>query len=387
MPLATTTDFFASLPIHESGLSELLGDESRFSAIPPSWHVVVTDIQDSTAAFSAGRHEVINLVATGSIIATLNLARESGIQVPFFFGGDGATLLLPPELLQSAMDALTIHRQNTRTNFDLTLRVGSVPVSDLHRDGYGIRLSRLRLTDIFSIPIVLGSGLAEAERRVKGEYEDTRPDSVGEAQLDLTGMECRWDRIRPDVDSHEVVSLLATATADAPQGPTFQRVIDLIDDIYGPPERRNPVSPNRMSLSTAKLAAETRTRFGRLNVPHLLKTWVTVVIGKLFWLEGRHGRRYVKELVDLTDTLVIDGRINTVIAGTRTQRERLAAALDSMEGEGLINYGLFVSRESVMSCYVEDRMNKHIHFVDGSDGGYTMASKVLKKKLATHPNQ
>ena len=52
-----------------------------------------------------------------------------------------------------------------------------------------------------------------------------------------------------------------------------------------------------------------------------------------------------------------------------------------MERAGLLTYGLFVSRESVMSCYVSDRSDKHIHFVDGSDGGYTRAAGMLKQKL------
>ena len=44
-------------------------------------------------------------------------------------------------------------------------------------------------------------------------------------------------------------------------------------------------------------------------------------------------------------------------------------------------FGLHVSNESVMSCYVRDRRDQHIHFVDGAEGGYTLASIVLKKKL------
>jgi hypothetical protein len=78
---------------------------------------------------------------------------------------------------------------------------------------------------------------------------------------------------------------------------------------------------------------------------------------------------------------VIDGRINTVISGTTAQRVRLQAALDELEQAGYIYYGLFVSKESVMSCYVKNMHEKHIHFVDGSDGGYTKAAGVLKKKL------
>ncbi|WP_338034474.1 DUF3095 family protein [Lacinutrix algicola] len=35
---------------------------------------------------------------------------------------------------------------------------------------------------------------------------------------------------------------------------------------------------------------------------------------------------------------------------------------------------------SIMSCYFEDREEKHIHFVDGTEGGYTSAAIMLKEK-------
>ena len=81
-----------------------------------------------------------------------------------------------------------------------------------------------------------------------------------------------------------------------------------------------------------------------------------------------------------SDTLVIDGRINTVISGTREQREMLVDQLKEMEAEGEIYYGLFVSKESVMSCYVRNIKEGHIHFVDGAEGGYTKAASVIKRK-------
>ena len=83
----------------------------------------------------------------------------------------------------------------------------------------------------------------------------------------------------------------------------------------------------------------------------------------------------------MSDTLVLDGRINTVISGTTRQREQLAAALDELEQKGEISYGLHVSKESVMSCYVRNLNDNHVHFVDGSEGGYTRAATVLKKKI------
>ena len=78
---------------------------------------------------------------------------------------------------------------------------------------------------------------------------------------------------------------------------------------------------------------------------------------------------------------MIDGRINTVITGTEAQRQKLEEAFQKMELAGEMKYGIHVSKQSIMSCYVRDLEDSHIHFVDGSEGGYTKAAGILKLKL------
>ncbi|MDZ4700165.1 MAG: DUF3095 family protein [Rhodothermales bacterium] len=374
--------FFSEMPVHHLPLSVLLGREELFVDVPESWHVVVTDIKNSTLAHREGRHEEVNLIATGSIIATLNLARRANLAVPFFFGGDGATMIVPPPLLAPLIGALNQHRELTLMNFGMDLRVGAVSVSALRDAGHELRISRLHVTDYHAITILLGSGLSEAERRVKGE-EGVRPAVTPDDLLDLSGMECRWDRIKPPHAGLEVVCLLVTAGAGRSQAPIFRRVIDLIDTTYGPPAARNPVTIDRLQLrgTLQKIGIEMRARLGRFSLPYLIKSWLITRAGGMFYFALRAGNRYKKQLVEQTDTLVIDGRINTVIAGTARQRAQLADGLSVLERNGEIAYGMFVCRESVMSCYVTDRTDRHIHFVDGSDGGYTMAATELKRKL------
>ena len=375
-----SADFFSDLPVHHVTLSELLGDESRFVQMPADWHVVVTDIRNSTIALAAGRHEVVNLIATGSIIATLNLARKRNLYVPFFFGGDGATMLVPHMLLDPVVRALATHRENGLANFDLDLRVGSVAVADLLASRHDLKISRLHISAGFSIAVVLGSGLSEAEVIVKRNDQGVVDHAAPGDELDLEGMECRWDRVEPETPSHEVVSLLVTAVQPQSQGPVFKQVIDHIDNIYGSTESRNPVSVSRLRLNGSKVALEMRTRLGRFSLPYLLRNWTIVQWGRLFFMRRARGRYYLERLVELIDTIVIDGRVNTVVAGTSDQRRQLDERLSAMERDGLLTYGLFVSRESVMSCYVRDRRDEHIHFVDGADGGYTMAARMWKSK-------
>lgn len=374
--------FYSRLPVNQIALSELLMEEHLFVNVPSNWHVLITDVKKSSAAVASGLHETVNLVATGSIVAVLNIAYRENLTVPFFFGGDGATFIVPPSILDAVMKALVLHQQNTAGNFNLALRVGHVPVESIYNNGQQLRISKLRASATFSIPVLIGNGLSYAEKIIKGEdYLLTAPPPAEEI-LDLSGMQCRWDKIKPPLDYDEVVSLLVIATADVQQTVAFKAVIEQLDTIYGSPERRTPISTSRLRLkgTLKKIGTEMRVKLGGYKPFYLMKTWFTTLLGTLYF-RTKLGKTYLTQLVDMSDTLVIDGRINTVISGTGAQRKQLEAALDNLEQAGLIRYGLFVSKESVMSCYVRSMDDNHVHFVDGSDGGYTKAAGMLKKKL------
>lgn len=379
--------FYTQLLPQEGRLSDLLARPAQFSAVPDDWYIIATDIKDSTAALRAGKHELVNLIATGSIIAVLNIAYARELQIPFFFGGDGATLLVPPTLLPACLAALTEHQRNSQRNFDLELRVGSLALAELYAQGESLRIAKYHVSSVLRIPIVLGRALIRAERIIKGE-DYRQPLATADARtLDLQGMECRWNRVDPPENTREVMSLLVQVAEDREQAPVFRRVVALIDKIYGSHQRRNPISFSQLRLSAdlKKLSVEVQAKLGKLNIFHLLKIWIITLIGFIYLPYHRRGRHYLRQLVELSDTLVIDGHLNTVISGTVAQGLQLQQALDELEQAGDLHYGFFISRQSVLSCYVRDRDNQHIHFVDGADGGYTQASIMLKRKQGLLP--
>ena len=374
--------FYSRLPVNEIPLSDLLMEEHLFFKIPANWYVVITDIKNSTAAIQKGLHETINLVATGSIVAVLNIAYKANITVPFFFGGDGASFIIPPTLLEMATHALLQHKENTKTNFDLDLRVGHIPVANIYEQGHNLNISKLKTSELFAIPVLLGDGLIYAEKKIKGpDYMFAALTATGD-ELDLSGMQCRWDRIKPPENFFEVVSLLAITPEGVNQSQAFKRVMDSIDAIYGGPQKRKPITVAKLKLKAtlAKIGLEMKARMGGFKPLYVLMTWIKTSVG-YFYFKTKKGRAYLYNLVDLSDTLVIDGRINTVISGTAQQRELLETALNKIEREGEIIYGLYVSKESVMSCYVRNMSDRHIHFVDGAEGGYTKAAGVIKQKI------
>lgn len=380
--MSDTIHFYSKLPLQKKSISDLLGQPDAFQQVPDDWHVIVTDIKNSTLAVQAGKHQLVNLVATGSIISTINIAKRSGVLVPFFFGGDGATILVPGALKNEVLQALMEHRENTLSNFELSLRVGWMAVSELYKQGKVLQISKVALEKGFDIPLVLGNGLRYAENIIKSDRIQTDLPLSSEPLLDLEGMECRWDKIEPPEKRMEVVCLLIDALETDRQRQIFQEVMSQIDRIYGPPQKRRPLSVQQLKLKASwnRIATEARVKFGHVVFTYQLLNWLLTSFGKLYFQVFLSARKYLKELVEWSDTLVIDGRISTVITGTAAQRIQLVEQLDKMEKEGKVLYGIYISPESIMSCYVRREDKQHIHFVDGSEGGYTKAAVVLKKK-------
>jgi len=382
MPAAANDQFYAGLPAHKMHLGELLTQYDLFSDVPRDWYVVLTDIKGSTNAVLSGRHEDVNLIATGSIVSVLNIAYGLNVTIPFFFGGDGATFIIPPGIIDRVMQALASYKINTQNTFNLELRTGMVAVEQIYALGHHLHIAKFSSSASFHIPIVLGNGLNYAEQLIKGDDALLSNHSAQTDELDLSGMQCRWDRVAPPQDREEVVTLLVATSDHARQSASFSKVMNKIDEIYGPPRKRQPISVAQLKLKTtfSSLGAEMRFRLGQVKWVKLITTWLTTLYGHIYFRTQR-GRKYLKSLVEMADTLVIDGKINTVISGTIKQRKELQKALDELEQDGAILYGLHISSASIMSCYVRDLVDGHIHFVDGSEGGYTQAAKILKRKI------
>ncbi|WP_029280083.1 DUF3095 family protein [Pedobacter borealis] len=379
--------FYSNLPIHKIPLHQLLIQNQLFEKVVASWSVIITDIKHSTVAVNSGQHENVNLIATGSIVAVLNIAFKANILVPFFFGGDGASFIVPPSIVDDVMKSLLKYKDNTLWNFNLDLRTGIMPVEEIYKQGHMLNICRFSSAETFSIPIVLGDGLAYAEQIIKGENYLLTGHDTASNEIDLSGMQCRWDKIEPPENSDEVVTLIVIAPEITQQAAVFSKVIHHLDQIYGTSEKRQPISVSKLVFKTSfnSLGKEMKHRIGKIKFFELIKSWLINIYGYIY-LRTERGKKYLKQLVEMSDTLVIDGRINTVITGTAQQRLILQKALNQLEKNNEILYGLYVSGESIMSCYVRDLEDDHIHFVDGADGGYTQAAGILKQKISDKLN-
>jgi hypothetical protein len=380
--------FYNSLNASTLPITALLCEE-HFCKLPEDWFIVIADIRNSTAAVQRGAQNDVNLVAAGSLIAGLNIARTRNIEVPFFFGGDGGTLIIPPEILDEVLGALQQHGENSEKNFALSMHLGAVQVGEVYASGHYIKLSKTRLCKGLSKAIIIGDGLLWAERQIKAGHRAEDASHHPPALLNMVGLECRWDKIAPPTSNQEVICYLIEATDPTRQLQVYADVLGRADAIFGALEMRNPISKDRLKLlvSARKMRKEMLARFGQWKWLYFLREMFRTAVGRIMHgskarLGGYSSAKYLQEVITNADTLTIDGRINTIITGTQTQCQRFLAYLDEREAAGMLRYGHHVNRESIMTCYIQSRDESHIHFVDGSDGGYTAAASALKRKLA-----
>ncbi|TBW27086.1 DUF3095 family protein [Gramella sp. KN1008] len=376
------SDFYSNLKIHKLPVGDLVAKKSLFHEVPENWHVLISDIRDSSSAIRRGKHNEVNWVATGSVVAVLNLAFKNNIHIPFFFGGDGATLLIPEELLDEALAVLHKHRIQTLDNFGLDLRIGHVPVKEIYERGLELKIARTQITGLLNIPLILGKGLQFAEREVKNRDYDHNP-KLNSVELDLSGMECKWDKVEPPEIDQQVLTLIIDGCHNEDPSQIYSEVLKKIDEIYGPHPARTPITASKLKLKAglSRIRTEIKAKYGKSNLAFILKNWIISMFGEIYLRNTKAGKNYMQKLVELTDNLSLDGRIHTVITGTSRQRESLLEYLDELESASKIKYGYNVSRQSVMSCYVRNiQTDDHIHFVDGANGGYTRAANNLKEK-------
>ncbi|WP_299383311.1 DUF3095 domain-containing protein [uncultured Lacinutrix sp.] len=377
-------NFYKNISKNNLPLTELLKDESLFSSVPKNWSIVVTDIENSTEAVANGLHNDVNLCATGSIITALNTLKQidKTIKIPYFFGGDGSTFIIPNTYLTKVLLALNDYSNHIKKTLKLNLRVGHLEVEKVYDNNISLRITKLRHNKYLTTPVVLGNGIKYAENIIKANFVASAVKSNKKIKLNLEGMECRWDEIYPNESSKKVICLLVNCEDENKQAEIYGIIMNEINYVFGDLNKRNPITSLKLKLNTSleKIRKEMYVKTGKNQKKQLLNNWLITIFGKYYFKLFKAGKRYIFKVSQLSDTIMLDGSINTVITGDDKQIKRLQILLDDLEYNKKIVYGMHTTHASIMSCYIEDREEKHIHFVDGTEGGYTSAAIMLKEK-------
>lgn len=387
-----TTSFYANLPLRDE-FSDV-GRPESYTPLPGSWHVAMCDVRNSTAAVESGRYKSVNTVGAAVITAMLNAAGDT--EIPFIFEGDGAMLCVPPELLDSARGVLLRTQELARKSFALDLRIATLPVARIREAGADILVGRFRVSDHYIQAMFAGGGMAFADRYMKDPA--TAPlcrVEAGSVQAagSFEGLECRWQ----DIPSRhgETVSVMVKVLADDAEvaGRTYRELVAKVREIYGADDACHPVWPPNLSFTFSGrqlgnevgVRAAERSAWGRWL--YLTRTRAIVLLG---WFLIRFGirtaetdwGRYKTILARNSDVRKFNDCFRQILAGNAAQREALTAWLDERFARRELVYGAHVADRAQMTCLVFDYSGRHLHFIDGAEGGLSMAAKALKERVA-----
>jgi hypothetical protein len=98
----SSNQFYADIPAFDDFPGNTDSDNYRIA--PDDWHVIIADVKGSTQAIADGRYKDVNMIGAACINAVLNISQKRSI--PYVFGGDGATLMVPSSDVESAARVL-----------------------------------------------------------------------------------------------------------------------------------------------------------------------------------------------------------------------------------------------------------------------------------------
>ncbi|MEG3899631.1 MULTISPECIES: DUF3095 domain-containing protein [unclassified Microcoleus] len=384
-------NFYSQLPLLDNFIK--ITDLGNFVDVPDDWYIVVTDIRGSTKAIEAGKYKEVNLLGACSIVAVLNVAGK--IEIPFVFGGDGATLLVGRSLLPAAKIALLATQQMAKTEFDMELRVGAVPVKVVVAANFQVKIAKFKVSENYSQAIFSGGGLTYATELIKdpvaGKIYSIKNNGIS-ATADFSGLECRWQDIPSKFG--EIVTLLVMVREDFGQQSHqfYRKIIKKIEYIYGKENSLNPIDREnlKLTLNSAKLIKETLVRASSASwldrQMYLSKIQLETAVGSLLMnlkvkTEELDWGVYKDIAIAATDYRKFDDMLRMVISGNEWRRKKLTRYLERNYREGKLVYGLHVADRALMTCLVFERSGQQVHFIDGADGGYALAAKDMKQRM------
>lgn len=389
MDLSTNELFYHNLQADTRSCE--FADISSYVELPDDWYVIVADIEGSTNAIEAGHYKNVNTLGAAAIAAVLNVNRK--IDIPFIFGGDGATFAVPSSMLDQIRIALLGVKELAK-EFQLEFRIGMALCAEFKASGHLFFIKKIQTSEFVTQSSFIGDGWSAVEDAIKNPqtrflYELTK--KANEIPLaNFEGFECKWEDVSSS--SHHKLSIIISEVSYE-NGKEIDLFFDEIIKLYGSLQACHPLTKHNLNLSTTpkKLLNETKVRvFNKsywFTIGYILKSTILAIFGKYFLFKfglstkGIDGKKYIDELIANSDVMKFDGMLKMIINSTDEKSNCLIDYLAKRYRSGKIVFGIHRSDSAILTCLVFSLRGKHFHFVDGSNGGYAMAAKQLKAQL------
>ncbi|RBP12954.1 DUF3095 family protein [Roseiarcus fermentans] len=371
--------FYQSLPILTDFAAAARPENYR--PVPDDWVVGFSDVVGSTRAISEGRYKAVNFVGAGVVAAVSNALRRRPF--PFVFGGDGASFAVSAEDAAAAADALARIAAYAKTEFELELRVATAPVAEIRAAGRDIRVARFAASEAAVYAMFAGGGLTWLEERAKAGAFGIPPAAPGAAP-DLSGLSCRWG-VAPA--KHGIV--LSVIVIPRGEDPRYAALIeDIVRLAIDGWQSDRPVTVERLQAGSAPTAIALETSAIRASGVSALKARLQAALGYAlgnvfhrFRLKAGafDAALYAVEVAANADFRKFDDGLRMTLDCSPAFADKLEARLAA--ADAYADWGLYRQKSAQITCIVPSLADRgHVHFVDGAEGGYTLAASALKAR-------
>ncbi|MFT6457147.1 DUF3095 domain-containing protein [Pseudophaeobacter arcticus] len=368
--------FYESLPRQSHFAS--LTKPAAFTPLPDDWVICCSDIVDSTGLIAAGKYKTVNMVGASVIAAMQNAL--GGAAFPYVFGGDGTSFAVSAEQAATARLTLAQLRRWVQQEFDITLRVAVIALTEVRSQGLDVTVARHAVSANADYAMFSGGGLAWAEGQMK-QGHSTIPADTGDTPPDLTGLSCRWNTI--PARNGLILSLVMVPGPTATPAQFSQVAAEILTRTAALARGGHPVPAEGpgIALLPQGLDVEAQLTHGTGSV--LLKR-LTLMAGAMLtsWLFRRKKpmgqfdpNHYLAVMSANADYRKFDDGLKMTIDCTPDLHNEIKAILQQAQTAGHVRFGLHAQDEARLTCIVPSASrDDHVHFVDGAAGGYTRAA-------------
>ncbi|MGO9422209.1 DUF3095 family protein [Roseiarcus sp.] len=371
--------FFESLPVLKDFAAAVKVENYR--PLPDDWVLGFADVVGSTKAIAEGRYKPVNFVGAAVIAGVSNALNRRPF--PFVFGGDGASFAAHPADKAVAAEALARIAAFAKAEFDFDLRTAMIPVAEVRKAGRDVRVARFAASEACLYAMFAGGGMTWFEQQAKaGAY--ALPPAAPDARPDLTGLSCRWG-VAP-AKRGVVVSLIVAPRGEDP------RYSALVEEIVGlaaeASESGRPVTLDMLGAGDPGVSIALESSAIKASGVSALRARFTAAanyaLGYVFFkfklkAGEADGARFAAEAAANADFRKFDDSLRMTIDCSPRFADKLEARLAA--ADDYADWGLYRQRSAQITCFVPSIADRgHVHFVDGAEGGYTMAASAMKAR-------
>ena len=352
--------------------------------------VVVADVVNSTQAVNAEKYVEVNYLGAACIVAVANAVPE--LTLASVFGGDGATLVIPPEASEPVSAALLSVKRWGKSAFGLELRVGIVSMAALERHGASLLVAKMEFSRGNDMAMFRGNALDLADKLVKegdGDRSYELADSGHDDLPDLNTLSCRWQPLASE--NGHMLCLLVRSRSDSvsESDRIYRQVLDEIDSVIGLEKvASSPIklTNTRFRFPSESIIREAKSKSGNYwwNLVEVTALHFFIFVIDYFRIHvGKFDPvQYRQELTVNADFRKMKGSLSLVVDCSEAQTAQIEGLLMKLRATGQIVYGLYRAPHALMTCVVPSAADhEHVHFIDGGDGGLWRAAEVMKRQM------